>query len=103
MFRYISIFSEELKSLICGFFTVQRTSPPAPLHRRGEQGAGIPLFFVCLLVRGGSVCSLLFLTPDETNSYHINPFNYWAFLQMPFRLRSTTEIPVAERNRSPGG
>ena len=51
MFMYKNIFSKELKSLICGFFTVQReTSPSSPLHRRGEQGAGIPLCFVCLFV-----------------------------------------------------
>jgi len=47
---------------------VQReTSPPALLYRRGEQGGGLPLFFVCLFVcvKGGSACPSHFYPNDE--------------------------------------
>ena len=39
-------------------FTVQRSSPPAPLHRRGEQGGGFFVVF-CLFVGKGRKRPLL--------------------------------------------
>jgi len=49
---YTNLFSKELKSRIYGFFTVQRSSPPAPLHRRREQG-GVVFVVFCLFVGKG--------------------------------------------------
>ena len=92
VFSGLSLFSKELKSRFYGFFTVQRTFPPAPLLWRGEQGAGGFVVF-CLFVGKGRKRPLLtvFVRTTKPSS----------------RLLSAVEadeaiFPVAERSRSIG-